>query len=107
MDNTGRIGTHVSSSRFKSGIVALGDEHDRFMQIRPVRYHLKPDTRKTPLYGFIAEELARVYPELVVYDAQGCPLGVKEYQLFGLLVNEVQRLSREVASLRAQLSPIL
>ena len=107
MDNTGKIGTHVSSARFKSGIMDISDEHDRFMKLRPVRYHLKRDARKTPLYGFLAEELAQVYPELVVYDNDGQPLGIKEYQLFGILVHELQRLNDEVKTLRQQMAFLL
>ena len=104
MDNTGKIGTSVSSRRFKCGIQEIGEDHDRFMQLRPVRYHLRRDIAHQTLYGFVAEELFDVYPELVVLDKEGTPLGIKEYLFSGILVNELQRLAREVAEMRQELA---
>lgn len=107
MDNTYKIGTNVSSRRFKTGIEDIGEDHDRFMQLRPVKYQLRSNVPHKPLYGFIAEELVDIYPELVVLDDEGHPLGVKEYLFAGILVNEIQRLAREVSDLRRQLDELI
>jgi hypothetical protein len=50
----------------------------------------------TPQFGLIAEEVAEVFPELVVYDARGRPETVKYHLLVPLLLNEMQRLERRV-----------
>jgi trimeric autotransporter adhesin len=51
-------------------------------------------------YGLIAEEVAEVYPELVVRDAAGAPDTVRYQLLPVLLLNELQRQAAEIAELR-------
>jgi hypothetical protein len=50
----------------------------------------------------IAEEVAVVYPELVVLDKEGQPSGVRYHVLPAMLLNELQRQRREIDELRAQ-----
>ena len=45
-------------------------------------------------YGLIAEEVAKVYPELVVRDDTGTIQGVRYDELAPLLLNEAQRQQR-------------
>ncbi|MCI0404036.1 MAG: hypothetical protein L0212_11005 [Acidobacteria bacterium] len=47
-------------------------------------------------YGLIAEEVAEVMPELVVYDAEGQPQTVQYHVLPALLLNEFQRQEKEL-----------
>ncbi len=55
-------------------------------------------------YGLIAEEVAEVYPELVVYDDQGRVKTVMYRQLSGMLLNELQKQHRQVQELTERLS---
>ena len=52
-------------------------------------------------FGLVAEEVAEVMPELVVHDGEGRPEAVKYRLLSVLLLNEVQKLRREVEALKA------
>ncbi|MDA2924372.1 hypothetical protein MYX65_06900 [Acidobacteria bacterium AH-259-L09] len=52
----------------------------------------------------IAEEVAEVYPELVVYDDQGRIKTVLYQQLSGMLLNEFQKQHRQVQELTERLS---
>ena len=55
----------------------------------------------TPLeFGLIAEEVAEVFPELVVYDEEGRPETVKYHLLAPLLLRELQRAERELGATR-------
>jgi hypothetical protein len=58
-------------------------------------------------YGLIAEEVAEIYPELVVRDTDGQPNGVRYHVLPAMLLNEIQRQQREIDELRAQLRALL
>jgi hypothetical protein len=63
--------------------------------LRPVafrfRQHVASDP-ETPLeFGLIAEEVAEVFPELVVFDEEGKPQTVKYHLLSSLLLGELQR----------------
>ena len=42
-------------------------------------------------YGLIAEEVAKVYPEMVAYDKDGQPYTVKYQLLAPMLLNEFQK----------------
>lgn len=73
------------------------DELDR-MRVVDFVYKEDPDT---PRVGFIAEELASVFPGAVTYTDGGAPDGVDLSKLVPLLVLRVQQLNDEVALLQA------
>jgi len=97
----GQLGTIVSSSRFKESVEDLGETSERLMALRPVSFHYRKEAGgdgETTEYGLIAEEVAAVAPELVVYDDEGKPFTVRYHLLAPMLLNELQkelRTSRE------------
>jgi hypothetical protein len=97
IDANGQLGTISSSRRYKEDIQVMADASERLQQLRPVKFHYKqPDaTGEHPIqYGLIAEEVAEVFPELVVRDAQGQPETVAYHLLPALLLNELQKVQR-------------
>ena len=57
------------------------------------RYRQEVQGGERPLeYGLIAEEVAEVFPELVVYDEEGEPFTVKYHLLSSMLLNELKKL---------------
>jgi Chaperone of endosialidase len=106
VNSGGRLGTTTSSRRFKLDIRDIGAESDGLMDLRPVAFKYKPDLDPTGLaqYGLIAEEVAEIYPELVVYDEEGRPETIRYQLLDGLLLNEVQKQRREIEDLKARLA---
>ena len=94
VDASGHLGVLTSSTRFKEQIRDMGDGSAALMKLRPVTYFYKPqydDGIRTLQYGLIAEEVARVYPELVEYETDGKPYTVKYQYLATMLLNEVQK----------------
>ncbi len=91
----GTAGTCGSSSRrFKDKIADMGDSSSKLFQLRPVSFFYKPqydDGTRALQYGLIAEEVAKVYPEMAVYDKDGQPSGVKYQLLAPMLLNELQK----------------
>jgi hypothetical protein len=66
----------------------------KLLQLRPVNFFYKPqydDGSHLLQYGLIAEEVAKVYPEMVAYDNDGQLLTVKYQLLAPILLNEVQK----------------
>jgi hypothetical protein len=94
----GQLGVVVSSERFKTNIAPVGDDTSKLEQLRPVSFHLKTDPTAAMQYGLIAEEVERVYPELVIRDAEGQIQGVRYDELAPLLLSEVQRQRRQMAA---------
>ena len=74
VDTDGQLGTVLSSSRFKQDIRDMDQASNGLMRLRPVTFRYKKAyaNGKRPLqYGLIAEEVAEIYPELVVHDKAG------------------------------------
>jgi hypothetical protein len=99
VDSSGQLGTVSSSQRFKDKITTVTEDNTRFAKLRPVSFIIKSDQKQKLQYGLIAEEVAELYPELVVYDAKGLPYTIM-YQLFdGIFVHEIQRTEAQVVEL--------
>jgi Chaperone of endosialidase len=102
----GRLGIEVSSARFKRDIRDMGAKSDRLMKLRPVTFRYKDDSAGTLQYGLIAEEVARVYPELVIYGADGKAQSVAYHLLPAMLLNEMQKQIRENQRKLAQIAAL-
>jgi len=93
VNSNGQLGTLLSSRRFKDDIVDMAGESDLLMKLRPVSFYYKPelDPTHTRQYGLVAEEVAQVSPELVVFDKDGIPQTVRYHFVNAMLLNEVQK----------------
>jgi len=94
--NIGICPVTVSSRRFKHAIADMGAESDLLMKLRPVAFYYKPelDEAQTRQYGLVAEEVAQVAPQLVVYGKDGAPLTVRYNLVNAMLLNAVQKQQR-------------
>ena len=68
--------------------------------LRPVTFKLKSDGTGMRQYGLIAEEVAKVYPELVIRDEKGRIDGVRYDELTPILLNEVRQQAGEIRELK-------
>ena len=94
INSNGQLGAQTSSRRFKEQIADMGDSTSALMKLRPVTFLYKPEYSKsdrTLQYGLVAEEVAKVYPELVAYDKDGQPYTVRYQYLAPMLLNELQK----------------
>ena len=67
--------------------------------LKPVTFHYKSDHTARPQFGLIAEEVAKVNPDLVVRDKNGEIYTVRYDQVNAMLLNEFlkERKSRGTA----------
>jgi hypothetical protein len=93
--STGRLGILASSARFKRDIRDMGTLSSNLLKLRPVTFRYKDDPAGTPQYGLVAEEVARLYPELVSYGADGRVESVRYSMLTSMLLNEMQKQTRQ------------
>jgi hypothetical protein len=91
INSSGQLGTLTSSERFKKAIKSIGSTSDKLLQLRPVSFIYKDDDSNQTQFGLIAEEVAKVYPELVQYDPEGKPFTVYYHLLTPLLLSELQK----------------
>src|SRR5271157_1231504 len=108
VETTGLLGCVKSSARYKRDIRDMGDASDKLMKLRPVTFTYKADSTGTEQYGLIAEEVEKVYPELVIDGSDGKAETVAYQVLPAMLLNEVQKQSKEkdaqITALRRQVA---
>jgi hypothetical protein len=82
---------------------------EKLLELRPVTFHYKADpSGRAAAIGLIAEEVAKVYPELVVRDDDSGRIdGVRYDELAPMLLNEVQQQQLKIATQAAQLRDVL
>jgi hypothetical protein len=107
IDSLGQLGTVNSSRRFKEDIHDMTDASSRLLKLRPVTFRYTQaysDGSKPQQYGLIAEEVAEVFPELAVRDADGQVEAVHYETLNVLLLNELQKQQRRIEALEQRLN---
>ena len=83
--------------------MAIGSNTAKLGQLRPVIFHLKTDPKGALQYGLIAEEVAKVYPELLIRNEAGRIDGVRYDELAPMLRNEVQQQQQKIAAQDAEI----
>jgi hypothetical protein len=110
----GKLGTNVSSIRYKEDVKDMGDLTNRLFGLRPVTFRYKSQPAGGVHFGLIAEEVDKVMPELVVRGKEGQIETVAYHELTPMLLNELQKLratvqeqKAEIDTLKAQMAAIL
>jgi len=88
IDSAGQLGTLSSSRRFKDEIKPMNNSSEAILGLNPVIFHYKSDSKATPQFGLIAEEVAKVNPDLVVRDDKGEIYTVRYDAVNAMLLNE-------------------
>ncbi|HZR06604.1 MAG TPA: tail fiber domain-containing protein [Candidatus Udaeobacter sp.] len=101
IDATGKLGTAVSSRRFKHDIKPMDKASEAILALKPVTFHYKSDARNTPCFGLIAEEVAEINPDLVVRNKNGEIWSVRYDQINAMLLNEFLKEHKRVKELNA------
>jgi hypothetical protein len=85
-----QLGTQppASSRRFKKEIKPMNQTSEAILGLKPVTFHYKSDTKATPQFGLIAEEVAAVNPDLVVRDENGEIYSVRYDAVNAMVLNE-------------------
>ena len=101
VDSFGKLGTGVSSRRFKHNIKPMDKASEAVLALKPVTFHYKSDTKDTPQYGLIAEEVAEISSDLVVRDKNGQIYTVRYEAVNAMLLNEFLKEHKKVHELEA------
>src|SRR5205823_13845691 len=102
----GKLGTVVSSARFKHEIKPMDKASEAILALKPVTFHYKHqlDPEGVPQFGLVAEEVEKVNPELVARDEQGKPYTVRYEAVNAMLLNEFLKEHRKVQEQEATIT---
>jgi len=89
--SNGKLGTVVSSARFKETIKPMDKASEAILALKPVtfRYKHELDPAGIPQFDLVAEELEKVNPDLVARDEQGKPFTVRYEAVNAMLLQRV------------------
>ena len=102
----GQLGVRSSSARFKEAIKPMGEQSEAILALRPVSFRYKKELGASgdAQFGLVAEDVAKVAPELVVCDEQGKPLSVRYDEVNAMLLNEFLKEHKKVEELETIVS---
>jgi hypothetical protein len=101
IDSTGKLGTVVSSARFKDEIKPMDKASEVILALQPVTFRYKPelDPDGIPQFGLVAEQVEKVNPDLVVRGEDGKVNTVRYEAVNAMLLNEFLKEHRKVDTL--------
>lgn len=102
----------VSDRNFKTNITSFSRVMDKVSILNPVQYKLKSDLpipvskiNTTFQYGFIAQEVQEVFPEIVTQMEDGS-LGIRYTELIPVLVQALKEQQEEIAELKQRVEKL-
>jgi len=120
VDGNGQLGTVASSARFKKNITPMDKTSEAILALKPVSFQYRSDSKGTPQFGLIAEEVAKVNPDLIVRDRNSEIYSVRYEAVNAMLLNEflkehknvqeqgatIKRLEKQIEALTAGLQKV-
>ena len=116
VDSNGHLGTVTSSARFKQNIQPMGKTSEAILSLQPVtfRYKKELDPAGIPQFGLVAEQVAKVNPDLVARDNAGKAYSVRYEAVNAMLLNEflkehrtLQEQAATIAELKRQIATLV
>ncbi len=98
VNSDGKLGTIMSSRRFKEDIKPMDKASEAILALQPVTFRYKKDfdPTGTAQFGLVAEDVAKLYPDLVARDKEGKPYSVRYDQVNAMLLNEFLKERKKV-----------
>ena len=112
VNDMGKLGTVLSpppsSARFKDEIKPMGNASESILAFKPVtfRYKKNIDPLGVPQFGLVAEEVAKVNPDLVTRDEKGQLYTVRYDAVNAMVLNEFLKEHRKVEQLEKQIAAL-
>jgi hypothetical protein len=102
IDTTGHLGTITSSARYKDSVKPIDSDSNVLLSLHPVsfRYKKELDPSAMPQFGLVAEDVAKVDPDLVLFDEEGRPYTVRYDAVNAMLLNEFIKEHQTVSELK-------
>jgi trimeric autotransporter adhesin len=103
-----RLGWAISSRRYKEDIKPMDKASEALYGLKPVTYRCKGDVDPAHVqeYGLIAEDVAEVNPDLVVYDSDGKPATFRFLSIQGMMLNEFLKEHKKVEEQQASIADL-
>ena len=104
----GQLGTAPSSERFKTEIKPMDKASEAILALKPVSFRYKKELDPDGIwqFGLVAEDVAKVNPDLVVRDAAGKVYTVRYEAVNAMLLNEFLKEHRTIEEEKATIAQL-
>jgi len=104
----GQLGTAPSSARFKDEIRPMDKASEAILALKPVTFRYKKDldVDRTLQFGLVAEDVAKVNPDLVVRDGDAKVYTVRYDAVNAMLLNEFLKEHKKVEAQQATIAEL-
>ena len=106
VDQFNVLGFLPSSKRFKHDIQPMDKASEVLLSLKPVTFKYNSDKNGKTQYGLIAEDVAKVAPDLVFRDKNGDVETVRFEQVGAMLLNEFLKEHKRVEEQQASISQL-
>ena len=108
INSNGQLGTAppASSARFKEAIKPMDKTSEAILGLEPVTFRYKNDEEATPQFGLVAEEVAKVNPDLVIRDEEGKIYTVRYDAVNAMLLNEFLKARHQIDQQQTQIATL-
>ena len=99
--------TQTSSRKVKKNIEDMTSEEARkLLELKPVSFDYKNEEQGTDRRGFIAEDVAKVIPNVVTPETEEAPASLDYIQLVPYLVKMVQEQQKDIEELKKKIEKL-
>jgi Chaperone of endosialidase len=107
IDSSDQLGTLSSSRRYKQEIRPMDKSSEAILALKPVTFLYKSDKTGRPQFGLIAEDVAKVNPDLVVRDKDGDIYTVRYDAVNAMLLNEFLKEHEKTETLETTVASLI
>jgi len=106
VDQFNVLGFNSSTRRVKHDIQPMDKASEPIFSLKPVTFKYNSDKKERTQFGFIAEEVAQVNPDLVSHDNDGSAVSIRYEQINAMLLNEFLKEHKKVEEQQASISQL-
>src|SRR5436190_1029063 len=106
VDQFNVLGFNSSTQRVKHDIQPMDKASEPLFSLKPVTFKYNSDKKERTQFGFIAEEVAHVNPDLVSHDKDGSAVSIRYEQINAMLLNEFIKEHKKVEQQQASITEL-
>jgi hypothetical protein len=97
---------NTSDRNLKENILNLSEEKiDNLCKLNSVEYSFKPDNEKRKHYGFIAQEVEEIFPNLIKKNVQGYKT-INYIEFIPIIISKIKTMQNEIDNLKEKIQEL-
>ena len=97
---------NVSDKRLKENIIDIKDSIDDLLTLNPSTFTFKNDNKKKKHYGFLAQDVEKVFPELVENNNFSGYKTINYQEFIPLILAKMKMMDEEIRELKEEINEL-